>query len=165
MYANISITTDNQFSLYVNGNFIGQSDNIYNSTYSSWESAAFYPMVELESDVNVFAVSALNDAGGTQENPGPSPAGVLAGIAIALADADADVASASPSPSAVPSVSLLYIHKMTRMLKILIFRIVTNDECQIIFVAHASSCRYHLCRRDFFPSFCWINCFRLLEEP
>ena len=102
MYANISITADNRFSLYVNGNFIGLNGD-------NWYSAAFYPMVELESDVNVFAVLALNDAasGGTQ---GPSPAGVLAGIAIALTDADADVASASPIPSVAPSVSLLYIH-------------------------------------------------------
>ena len=146
MYANISITTDDQFKLYVNGNFIVSSVN--------WQNAAFYPMVELESDVNMFAVSA--------SNTGPSPAGVLAGIAIALADADADVASASPIPSAVPSVSLLYIHKMTRMLKTLIFCIVTNNVGQILFIVHTSSCRYHLCRCGFFPSFRRVNCVRVL---
>jgi hypothetical protein len=121
MYANISITTDNQFSLYVNGNFIGLSSNIDNSTYNSWQSAAFYPMVELEPDANVFAVAALNDAAvdpTTQENTGPSSAGVLAGIAIALADADADVTSAGSNPSAVPSVRLFYTHQMARVLKI-----------------------------------------------
>jgi hypothetical protein len=121
MYANVSITTDNQFSLYVNGKFIGSSSNIANSTYSSWQSAAFYPMVELEPDANVFAVAALNDAAiapNTQENTNPSPAGVLAGITIALADADANVTSANANPSAVPSVSLFYTHQMTRVLKI-----------------------------------------------
>ncbi|KAG6919336.1 hypothetical protein DXG01_006882 [Tephrocybe rancida] len=67
--ANILITTDNAYTLYVNGNLVGTGNDL--------RLAQRY-CVRLVKDFNVFAIEAQNSAGA----PAGNPAGVLAAIQI-----------------------------------------------------------------------------------
>ena len=73
--ANILITADNGYTLYVNGNQVGVGHN--------WPTAQGY-CVSLSPTCNVFAVNATNDL------TVPNPAGVLASIEITYSDGSID---------------------------------------------------------------------------
>ncbi|CAK5268971.1 unnamed protein product [Mycena citricolor] len=100
--ADIIITADNFFSLYVNNNLVG--------TGSDWtKPGRFY--VPLNDCLNVFAVNATN--GGLLSNPtAPNPAGLLVAIQISYSDgttsqivSDATWRGAITYPSNFPSLS------------------------------------------------------------
>ncbi|KAF9468443.1 hypothetical protein BDZ94DRAFT_1294460 [Collybia nuda] len=76
-FALVLLAVDNHFSLYVNGNLVGESGNS-----SAWQGALSYNITLPSATWNVFLIHAINAPG----NGKPNPAGVLAAIQITFTD-------------------------------------------------------------------------------
>ncbi|PPR01021.1 hypothetical protein CVT26_015622 [Gymnopilus dilepis] len=89
-FANIIISTDNAYTLYINGNQVGSGDN--------WSQVGAY-CVQLSSGCNTFALSATN-----YDGPGLNPAGVLAAIQVIYTDGSTSSIVTDGSWRSFPSV-------------------------------------------------------------
>jgi hypothetical protein len=94
--ADISLTVDNSFSLYVNGRLVGSTTGSSNT----WQSGQVFQSVSLNPDSNVFAVAANNFAadGTTNDN---SAAGLVAAIILTLEDATSIVSNPTTTSSPI----------------------------------------------------------------
>jgi hypothetical protein len=90
--ANISIAVDDTFTFFVNGKDIGSAPTMN----PDWRIGYFFPNVPMDSSINVFAISAINQYYG-----GDSPASVLVGISMLYAQAP--VSNLGPAASSVTS--------------------------------------------------------------
>ncbi|KAF5311958.1 hypothetical protein D9619_003784 [Psilocybe cf. subviscida] len=90
-HTNILMTVDDQFSLFVDGNFVGQSPR----TADIWKNAQFFMLVLNPSASHLFAVNATNLADFT--TGGPGPAGILAAIEMQFSDGTSSILTADSS--------------------------------------------------------------------
>ncbi|KAJ6585580.1 hypothetical protein B0H19DRAFT_424819 [Mycena capillaripes] len=77
--AQIAITVDNNFTLYVNGQPVGASLPLHDA----WEDAQVFS-VALNASTNIFSVLGIND--GFEATPSANPAGLLAAIRVQYTD-------------------------------------------------------------------------------